>query len=58
MMIFARCLTHAITLSHRDAIVHEMADCSQGEVVLRSGNVAALFRANPKRRQSVQFPPV
>jgi hypothetical protein len=58
MMIFARCLTHAVTLSHPDAIVHEMADCSHGEVVVRIGNVAALFRANPKRRQPIQFPPV
>jgi RNA-binding protein len=40
----------------RDAMIGEIAARSSGDLVSRIGNVAAFFRANPKKRHAIQLP--
>jgi RNA-binding protein len=40
----------------RDAVIGRMAEESRATLVSRVGNVAALFRANPKKRAPLALP--
>jgi len=41
----------------RDAMIDEMVESSDSELVNRVGNVAVLYRPNPKKRSPIALPP-
>lgn len=42
--------------AERDAMIREIAARTSADLISRVGNIAALFRANPKKKNPMQLP--